>query len=576
MGNLSAQSDTQTGDLFRPRLLEMLDQRHPLVVLTSRLDWARLTNEVSSVIKAQRATEHSTMSATEASAARPPNLSPPANDALAQALHLDWFDADQAPAQRAREQPKPRPVSAAGRPRLPLRLMCALLYLKHSFDLSDEQLCERWAENVVWQYFSGQLYYEPKQPCDATQIGRFRVALGAQGVERLLKATVDAALANHMITPDTLTRVIVDTTVQEKAIAYPTDSRLMEIARYLVVKHAKAVGISFKQTYAKEGAALRRKAGGYAHAKQFKRLRGAVKRQRTILGKLIREAQQKCVAKQAQLQVLQSQISASALTAVSTADSKQSASLQRHHEVLKKGLATLTQTLERATRLMQQKSKDSDKLYAMHAPEVECISKGKARNRYEFGVKVSVAITHEENLIVGTQRMSGRPYDGHTLNEQLQQVNAIISDSGECVAKAYVDLGYKGAQKDNPRVMVIDRSKIKKMDKDERAALKRRQAVEPVIGHLKSDHRMRRCHLKGSLGDQLHAMCCAAGYNIQWLLRVILKLGLGLLALGIITSAVIQRATVKLAQLVYRAAISLVKNLVSTPLARRWNLALIS
>jgi IS5 family transposase len=378
--------------------------------------------------------------------------------------------------------------------------------------------------------------------------------------------------------------VIVDTTVQEKAIAYPTDSRLMEIARYQVVKHAKAVGVSFKQTYAKEGATLRRKAGGYAHAKQFKRLRGAVKRQRTILGKLIREVQQKCVAKQAQLQALQSQINAAVSPAgnpavnpaVNPTDSKQSASLQGHHEVLKKGLATLTQILERATRLMQQKSKDSDKLYAMHAPEVECISKGKARNRYEFGVKVSVAITHEENLIVGTQRMSGRPYDGHTLNEQLQQVNAIISDSGECVAKAYVDLGYKGAQKDNPRVMVIDRSKIKKMDKDERAALKRRQAVEPVIGHLKSDHRMRRCHLKGSLGDQLHAMCCAAGYNIQWLMRVILKLGLGLLALGIITSAVIQRATVKLALLVYRVAISLVKNLASTPMARRRNLGLIS
>ena len=122
-------------------------------------------------------------------------------------------------------------MSNAGRPRLPIRLMVALLYLKHAFNLSDEELCERWSENVVWQFFSGMAYYEPRLPCDATQIGRFRRVLGEAGVEQLLKSTIEAAVAMKAVKPAEFERVIVDTTVQEKAIAHPTDSRLLEIAR---------------------------------------------------------------------------------------------------------------------------------------------------------------------------------------------------------------------------------------------------------------------------------------------------------------------------------------------------------
>ena len=122
-------------------------------------------------------------------------------------------------------------VSAAGRPRLPIRLMAALLYLKHAFNLSDEELVARWSENVVWQYFSGQEYYTPQFPCDATQIGRFRTAIGEAGVEELLKATLDTAIETKAVRPTEFERIIVDTTVQEKAIAHPVDSRLLEIAR---------------------------------------------------------------------------------------------------------------------------------------------------------------------------------------------------------------------------------------------------------------------------------------------------------------------------------------------------------
>lgn len=172
--------------------------------------------------------------------------------------------------------------------------MASLLYLKHAFNLSDEELVARWSENVVWQYFSGQAYYTPKPPCDATQIGRFRAAIGEGGVvEELLKVTIDTAVQSKAVTPKEFERVIVDTTVQEKAIAHPVDSRLLEIARSKAVQAAKRVGIVLKQTYAKEGKALRRKAGGYAHARQFKRLRCTVKRQRTILGIILREIKRK-------------------------------------------------------------------------------------------------------------------------------------------------------------------------------------------------------------------------------------------------------------------------------------------
>ena len=320
--------------------------------------------------------------------------------------------------------------------------------------------------------------------------------IGEAGMEAILKATIDTALACKAIKPAEFERIIVDTTVQEKAIAYPVDSRLLEIARYQVVKAAKGCGIALRQTFAKEGKTLRRKAGGYSHARQFKRLARTVKRQRTIVGKLIRELRGKLAVGQINLGV-------SPFT-----------------------LSSLTTLLERADRIRTQKKTDKNKLYALHAPEVECISKGKARNRYEFGVKVSLAVTHQQGLIVGAKRFTGNPFDGHTLAAQIGQTNTLIGASGKAIKEAYVDLGYRGVDKDNPGVRVVHRGRIKSMTKLERKRLKRRQAVEPVIGHVKHDHRMIRCHLIGSLGDALHAIACAAGYNIRGLMRAMLRLGL--------------------------------------------------
>jgi len=143
-------------------------------------------------------------------------------------------------------------------------------------------------------------------------------------------------------------------------------------------------------------------------------------------------------------------------------------------------------------------------------------------------VKVGIATTLKGNLIVGARSFPGNPYDGHTLNEQLEQASILMQATGMKPETVYVDLGYRGVDQANPGIDIKHRGKFKSLTEQEKKMLKRRQAVEPIIGHLKADHRMNRCHLKGADGDSLHAVLCAAGYNIRWLLRMIVKEGLGL------------------------------------------------
>ena len=221
----------ETPDFFRSRIDAMINLNDPLAVLARRLPWGVIETAVAAKFARQ--------------------------DRVGQSIEgTDLFGPTAVVLGGG--------VSTGGRPKLPIRLMASLIYLKNCFNLSDEELCSRWSENIVWQFFSGMDYYEHRLPCDATQIGRFRRALGEDGLEQLLKATIDTAVAIKAVKPTELERVIVDTTVQEKAIAHPVDSRLMEIARHKVISAAKRAGISLKQTFAKEGKELRRKAGGYA------------------------------------------------------------------------------------------------------------------------------------------------------------------------------------------------------------------------------------------------------------------------------------------------------------------------
>jgi IS5 family transposase len=457
-------ADAATDDFFRARLDHMIDLRHSLAVLASHMPWQQIEASVAHLFSRKA----------HAGQAMP---------------DLDLFG--EAPAPMARQ-------SNAGRPRVPLRTMIALLYLKHAFDLSDEAVVERWSDSPNFQFFSGQSYFEPRLPCDATTLVKFRRLLGEEGVEELLAQTVNLAVSLKLIPAAALATVVVDSTVQEKAVAHPTDSKLLETARAKLVQAAQGAGIELKQTFAKEGQLLRFKAGRYAHARQFKRMRRVIKRQRTVVGRLEREI-----------------------------DRKANAIGQAVREAL-------AQTLNKAQRIVaqsgQRKAVDGQpKLYAWHAPEVECIAKGKSKTPYEFGVKVGIAMTLKHNLIVGARAFTGNPYDGHTLREQLEQAAVLMQDTGEKPTTAYVDLGYRGVDADSPGVAIKHRGKYKTLTAQERKLLKRRQAIEPIIGHLKSDHRMERCHLKGEQGDRLHAVLCAAGYNIRWLLRMIAKKGVAFL-----------------------------------------------
>ena len=441
-----------TADFFRQPLGEMIDLGHPLAVLASRLPWTQI-EAVLAPCFARQAREGRTI----------------AQD--------DLFGPS--------EQVVGAGIAAAGRRRLPIRLMASLLYLKHAFKLSDEELVERWAENVVWQYFSGMRFYEPRLPCDATQIGRFRSAIGEAGVEELLKATIDTAVAAKAIKPVEFERLIVDTTVQEKAVAHPVDSRLLEIARHQVVVAAKRAGIALKQTFVKEGKTLRRKAGGYAHAKQFKRLRRVLKRQRTILGIVLREVGRK---------------------------------IEQAGEASAVALNPLRTLIERAERIRSQRPKDKNKLYALHAPEVECVAKGKARTPYEFGVKVSIATTLKEGPVVGMRSMPGNPYGGHILAETLEQVG-ILTGADKPPKTVIVDKGYQGVEV--PGVRILRSGQKRGITKTLKAMIKRRSAVEPTIGHMKVDGRLARNPLKGALGDAIHAVMCGAGHNLRLILAAL-------------------------------------------------------
>ncbi|MBB5405766.1 IS5 family transposase [Paraburkholderia youngii] len=304
-------------------------------------------------------------------------------------------------------------VSRKGRPATSPRLIAGLLYLQHAFDLSDEEVVWQWVENPYWQVFTGETYLQTEPPIDPSSLTRWRKRLGEAGVEELLAETIDAAKRAGVIKAASVKRVIVDPTVMEKAIAHPTDSRLLERCREHLVKAAARHGLKLRQNYNREAPHLARQIGRYAHAKQYKRMKKVLRTLRSRVGRVMRD-------------------------------------VERQIDAAPKGSrAVLQDLIGRTKRILSQKTKDKNKLYALHAPEVECLAKGKARTPYEFGVKVSITTTHKEGLVVGMRSMPGNPYDGHTLAEALEQA-AILSDVTPEIA--VVDRGYKGVDLEGVKI----------------------------------------------------------------------------------------------------------------------------
>jgi IS5 family transposase len=328
------------------------------------------------------------------------------------------------------------------------------------------------------QVFTGETYLQTEPPIDPSSLSRWRKRLGEAGVEELLAQSIEAAKRASVIKPASIKRVIVDTTVMAKAIAPPTDSALLEKSRILLVKAARQYGLSLRQNYNRLAPRLAHQVAHYAHARQFKRMRRALRALRSRVGRVQRDIERQ---------------------------------LQRvPHEIRER----LDELLGRTRRILQQRPKDKNKLYALHAPEVECISKGKARVRYEFGVKVSIVTTLKEGLVVGARSMPGNPYDGHTLHEALEQA-AILSDvEPEMV---FVDRGYKGV--DVAHVQIWRSGQKRGVTRGLKAMIRRRSAIEPTIGHMKSDGKLDRNWLKGALGDALNAVLCGAGHNLRLIIN---------------------------------------------------------
>lgn len=372
-------------------------------------------------------------------------------------------------------------VEELGRPGVNTRLMVGLLYLKHAFDESDESVVARWVENPYWQFFCGLGYMQHELPIDPSSLSRWRKRVGAERLEKLLEATIQAALTMKAMRPQELEKVNVDTTVQEKAIAFPTDARLYHKMRLALVRRAQSLGISLRQNYRFKGKRLLAKQGRYAHARQMKRAAKMTRQLKTILGRVVRDIQRKAGKIQGQI-----------------ADEP------------------LRELVALAERLLEQTRTSKNKLYSVHAPEVECLAKGKAHKRYEFGCKTSVATTSRSNWIVGTHALHGNPYDGHTLRGAIAQVERL---TGQIPQDVMVDQGYRGHGYEGPTIVHVVRSIPKRATRAVRRMLKRRAAIEPTISHLKSGNRMDRNYLTGQEGDRINALLSAAGYNLRKLLR---------------------------------------------------------
>ncbi len=404
------------GKLFHTRLDAIVDKNHPLVRCAERIDWSGFDAEFGALY-----------------------------------------------------------AQGVGRPGLPTRLMVGLHYLKHTFDESDESVVERFVENPYWQYFCGLEHFTHEFPLDPSSLVRWRKRVGVSGVEKLLAESIETAQRSKLLKRSDVARVNVDTTVQEKAIAYPTDARLYDKMRRRLVREAGEQGIELRQSYVRLGKRALAKQGRYGHAKQMKRARRETRRLKTYLGSVLRDMQRKVAAPDSALQ----------------------------------------EVFALAERLLAQKRSDKNKLYAVHAPEVECIAKGKAHKRYEFGCKVSVVTTSKKNWVVGVDACHGNPYDGKTLAPALEQVARL---TGWKTEQACCDQGYRGKQywPEGIKVMLTGR---RPRSASLRRWLWRRAAVEPVIGHMKSESRMDRNQLHGRDGDRMNSMLAGAGFNMRKLLR---------------------------------------------------------
>lgn len=411
----------RNGDLFREELAQMINLDHALCVMASEINWD-----------------------------------------LADEIVMNWFE------------------SSEGRPAKLTRLIAGLFFLKQMYNVSDDDLPQRWMENPYWQYFCGETYFQHEFPIHPTSMTKWRHRMSEEDAQRLLSLTIDLGLKTNTIKRSDFKRVNVDTTVQEKAVSYPTDSKLLQKAIQKLGKLCKEKALPIKQNYKHVSKKALFKVNNYARAQQHKRKKKWINKLKTYLGRLKRDIERQL----------------------------------EKHEALK---PLFSELLNQADRLLQQTKDSHNKLYSLHAPETECIAKGKVNKRYEFGVKVSVVATQKNNFIVGTQALPGSPYDGHTLVGALNQTEKL---TGVRPNDAFVDNGYKGHEETVTAVHVA-RKKSTYATRWLKQLMRGRNAIEALISHSKRDGQLKRNYLKGAQGDKLNALLSSVGYNLRLILHAI-------------------------------------------------------
>jgi len=439
--------DDRQKDLLRPALEEIIDLDHALVRLAREIDWGFLDRRFASVC-----------------------------------------------------------APGPGQPGLPTRLVAGLFILKHMHNLSDEVLCARWLENPYYQFFCGELSFCHRLPFDRSSLTHWRQRLGEEQLVALIQESLSVAHKTGALATRDLERVVVDTTVQPKAIAHPTDARLCHRALEKLVDLARHHDVPLRQSYRRLAKRAAIMVGRYTHAHQFKRARRELKFLRTRLGRVIRDLRRKIAG----------------------------------NETLEERFADLLALAVRVR--FQDHRQRGPKIYALHAPEVECIGKGKARAPYEFGCKVSVATSATRpkggQFVLHAKALHGNPFDGHTLGPVVAELETL---TGVETRRIHVDKGYRG-HNHQEKFRVWISGQVRRVSASIRREMRRRAAVEPVIGHIKAEHRMGRNYLKGRNGDRANAVLAAAGYNFSLLLRWLAQLLRALIRILLATPAPPQNA----------------------------------
>lgn len=370
--------------------------------------------------------------------------------------------------------------SSKGRKAKPIRLMSGLLMLKQLYDLSDEAVVEQWQMNPYYQVFCGETSFQTHPPCHSTELVKFRNRLGEQGVDQLFKLSV--ALHGEAAEEPT---VLVDTTVQEKAITYPTDTKLAIKIINRLNKLAKTHGVKQRRTFIKEVKELRLVCRHFRHVKRRSKAKKALKRLRTIAGVLLRELQR-----------------------------------QLPEAILKKE----AENFEMYERVLAQQPKDKNKIYSLHEPQVYCVGKGKDHKPYEYGTKASVVSTLNSKIIVGVASHPVHEHDSKTLK-------AALSHAESCRQKpietSVVDRGYRGSKRSVEAEVILPSAPLKRDSVEEcqrkKYLCQKRSAIEPIIGHLKHDYRLCRNWLKGSQGDAINLLMAACAWNLRkWMVAFFL------------------------------------------------------